>query len=262
MIRRVAPIVALIAVANAAILGSVAANRAGEPGALVTMTERELPMQMVSDRDSSQKLRLVGSSMYFPLLGPALDEWFTVEKARRLGFNCRPSRVTSYRTCGLPRRAYAVFEYEGPAWARIAEDLRRQMSTVPSGQTGQSEVYRTQNLQRQIDFGSRLAPVDASSDPVALRRAHPNPQRDLILPVVITAYTDVETEANRAAAPTVHAQIELATPTLVVPNHFRDQLAGIQPSGYGPIDHDPRYSISLAVGRHYEPWIVAIKRTK
>jgi hypothetical protein len=262
MIRRVAPIVALIAVVNAAMLGSVAANRAGEPGALVTMTERELPMQMVSDRDSSQKLRLAGSWTYLPSWEPAPDEWFTAEKARMLGFSCRPSRITSYRTCGLPRRAYAVFEYEGLAWVRIADGLRRQMATAPSGQTGEAEVYRVQNLQRQINFGSRLAPVDASSDPAALRRAHPNRQRDLILPVVITAYTEIETDANRATGPTVHAQIELVTPTLVVPNQFRDQLAGIEPAGYGPVDHDPRYSISLAVGRHYEPWIVSITRTK
>jgi hypothetical protein len=242
-------------------LASVAANRAGDPGALITLTERELPMQMVSDRDSAQKLRLATAWTYGSLWERALDEWFTGEKARTLGFSCRASRDTSYRTCGLPRRAYAVFEYDGPAWAKITEGLRRQMATPPPGQTGESE-YGVQTLQRQINFGSRLVPVDASIDPAALRRAHPNRQRYLILPVIITGYTDIETDANRTTGPAVHAQVELVTPTLVMPNQFRGQLSGIQPSGYGPIDREPRYSVSLAVGRHYEPWIVSVERTK
>lgn len=261
MIRRVLPIIALIGAANAAMLASAAANRAGEPGAVVRLTERELPMQMASDRDSAQKLRLATAWTNTSPWERALDEWFTAEKTRTLGFSCRPSRDTSYRTCGLPRRASAVFEYDGPAWAKIAEGMRREMATSPPGQTGESG-YRVQALQRQINFGSRLVPVDASMDPAALRRAYPNRQRDLILPVVITAYTDIETDANRATGPVVHAQVELVTPTLVVPNQFRDQLAGIQPSGYGSIDREPRYSVSLAVGRHYEPWIVSIERTK
>src|SRR5262249_49275747 len=161
---------------------------------------------------------------------------------------CRPSPATTYQRCGLPRRAFAVFEYDGPAWSKIAEGLRQQMAALAPGQTDRSGIS-AQMLQGQIDFGSRLVPVDASMDPAALRRAYPDRPRDLILPVVITANSDLLTEANRAAGPPVRAQLTLATPTLVVPSQLRASLADLQPSEYGG---GGRYAVSLAVGRRHE----------
>src|SRR5262249_50079141 len=56
MMLRVLPALVIVVAANVATLAGVAANRSGEPDAVITMTERELPLRFTNDRNSARQL--------------------------------------------------------------------------------------------------------------------------------------------------------------------------------------------------------------
>jgi hypothetical protein len=246
MMRRVLPLMLLIVVTNMVMLGSVLANRAGEPNATLLLMERELHLERGSDRDSSQKLRLWTQAWRSYPTDSSAEKWLTRDKLATLGFLCRTSvdKPPAQRPCGLPRRAFVVYEYDGPSWQIYSAELQRAASP---GWT--PEIKRN-----EVRYGSRLIALDAALDPAALRRAYPDERRHLILAVNISAWLTV---SQQSTAPVVSSRIEPLTTTLIVPLRFRDRLSTLAPSDW-LLSKEPRYAVKVAVGRHLEPWILAI----
>jgi hypothetical protein len=182
MIRRVLVPVLLVAIVDAVMLLSAAANRTGPPDAQVTLTSRQLATTPASARDSARELVWTGNGVDARrgILFGRLD----AGKAPALGFDARPAARQ------LNRRVFAALEFDG----------------------------------------ARLQIVDAALDAETLRRSHPDRGRHIVVRAV--AYGD--------------GRIRALLPELVVPREFVHM-----------VDRPP-YTVTLAFGRHYEPWIVAI----
>lgn len=243
---RVLPLIALVVVTNLAMLASARANRAGEPDATLLLTERELHLERGSDRDSSQKLQLQTQAWRSYPPDSSADKWLTRDKLATLGFLCRTSvdRAPWQRPCGLPRRAFVVYAYDGPSWQIYSAEL----------QHAASPGWTPEMKRNEVRYGSRLIAFDAALDPAALRRAYPDGRRYLILAANISAWLTV---SQPSTAPVVSSRIEPLTTTLIVPLPFRDRLSTLAPSDW-LLSKEPRYAVKVAIGGHLEPWILAI----
>ncbi len=138
---------ALVVLADAWLLIGVARNRAGEPDAVVELTERELSLVRLGEENSGVALDMEWQG---PRLRPveAGRDWFDEAKLRQLGFDFgRRSRNP------LPKEAYVVFEHQAPA-ARA---------------------------------GTRLFAVDVGRDPADLRRRYPDRTRYIIMRSMVRA---------------------------------------------------------------------------
>lgn len=241
--RRVLPLMLLVVVTNVVMLRSVRANRAGEPDATVMLTERELGIEGTSDRDSARKLRLTPGIERPFWVGSGETDWLTPAKLATLGFACRAptNRLTpTTESCGLPRRAFVAYEYNGPAWQRVVASLQRERDAP--WQTGPSGTPRATgsagSFDYQIRYGSRLFSLDASTDSIALRRAYPDRRRYVILPAMVRAWVKID-QQNQSAAPVVTGTIAPLTTTLMAPARFRDLLLTLGPSDW-LLSHEPR----------------------
>jgi Domain of unknown function (DUF4824) len=246
MMRRLLPLMLLVVVTNVVMLGSVLTNRNGEPDATLVLTERELHLERNSDRDSAQKLQLATQAGRSYPTDASLEKWLTPDKLATLGIVCRaPTDHVPLRRCGLGRRAFAVYEYDGPAWQAYASELLRAPVSQSVPEMGRNHAR----------YGSRLVALDAALDRAALRRAYPDGRRYLILPVDVSAWVTI---TPQAAAPVVSSAMQPVTTTLIVPAPLRDRLSTLAPSDW-LLSKEPRYTVTVAVGRHLEPWILAIE---
>jgi hypothetical protein len=253
MIRRVLPPIAVMMFANLAMIAAAAANRRGQPEALVRLTERELALGYNTERNSARELRLV-------VAGQFQEDWLDRDKLAMLGFDCRvpatDTHASEFYRGQLPRRAFAAFELEGARWTRYVQELERQRSLAPT-QVGDSTHA---GIDRELHAGSRLFAIDAALDATALRTAHPDRSRYLIVPATVRIFVGSrrvtagsEAVLSGSLSPVVH--------TIVVPLHARnvlDHLDDMSLSRDRAVPWQPRYAASLAVGSRYEPWIVSI----
>jgi hypothetical protein len=104
---------------------------------------------------------------------------------------------------------------------------------------------------------TRLYAVDAGLDPAALRRQYPDRSRHLIAPGSIRAR--IYHDENRL--PVVRAYVDdLAVERINLPFTFRRVLEPLLDRSRNDQGDVPRYTVSLAYGKRYEPWIVAVER--
>lgn len=244
----------LVVLTNLAALGLGALNRRSVESDIV-LTERELRLV---DEGSAVSLRL----NWLPP-GPAALTGDMVEGA---GFATAvpPSdpRAEEYYSRQLQRAAFVALEFDGEAWARYREALKRQPPGTPGppGTTPVPEPPQDRTAPAQnIEGHTRLFAVDVDADAVRLRSRHPDRHRY----VIAGARVDV-----RLALSGVHRVATLSIrsiepPTINVPRPFSDrlkQLASVAESAYADsIDASPRYDVHLRYGRFYEPWIVDVQ---
>jgi hypothetical protein len=252
--KRIVPAAVVAIAANIAMLAAARVNRAGGPEATIRVTERELRLAPASDRDSMRRLHLAVAAATYATT--SFDDWLTDSKLAELGIDCGAARRRagdrSVTACGLSRRAFVALEFDGPSWTARIERLRRHLALETS--PTRDADWQAKTLQVELSGGSRLVAVDAALDAGVLRAAHPDRSRYMILPAVVTATADVET---RGSKPSVHGRIWPVTTSLVAPGRYSGLLSKLGSSRY-PLNGAPRYSVTLAVGRRYEPWIVSI----
>jgi hypothetical protein len=244
MIRRVAPLLAIVAVVNAVMLGQAVMNRRGEPDAIVQLTERELwPPSDISDRDSSRALQIhYAQSVVFR------DQWLDAAKLTALGFDV--AALNGDGRANARRRAFVVLEYDGPAWRRyLAEPRRpREEPRGPRGEQGPRPPNRPPPADDPPENRSRLVAIDAAVDPAALRTAYPDRARYIIAPATVTAFSK-------------SASFMLRSPLIQVPARWRETLDRLTPDDGRPRadrNRAPRYTVTLVYGAHHEPWIQSI----
>ena len=261
MMRRVLPPLLIVVVANAAMLVGVAANRSGEPDAVVTMTERELSLQFTTDRNSARELDVRTDQP-----GTIFVAWLGRQKLQALGFDVDAvpkDNATAYSR-QLPRRVFVVLEYDGPAWQDFLTNLRRrravmeqQADEVRRGVRAQSQITESYvpELKDVEEATSRLLAIDAGTDAAALRRAYPDRRVHIIAPATVRLQYDFRPVAERITGST-----SLVTHSLVVPRQWRGVLDSLGSSSEYGGTRRPRYTVTVSYGSRHEPWITSIER--
>lgn len=265
----------LLAAANALVLGGVAWNRSATPDASLRLTERELPLYngfYRSQEDSSLALQLTLAD------GSHAPDWLDAARLRELGFESPwreagpPHRREGFRQ-PLPRRAWLVLEFDGPAWqAALAvreQELAALNAKIAAGEaTLQQRQYREQQLQQMRQSGSRLVAIDVGRDAQALRLRYPDPARYLITAAEVRVWFDWrEGRQAESAPPTLHGRFAQLLPGRI---HLAlPQRAALQAALGGTLaqarssdrnsDQPPRYAVLLNYGVRHEPWVAAIE---
>lgn len=221
---------ALVLLANAWALVSVARNRSGEPGAVIELTDAELRAELAREENS-------GVALHLEWLGPARwppyrEEWLDAAKLAELGV---PTARGQQRP-GKP--VFVALEYDGPAW-------KDWMEKHPPEEVKDPPIPRSR---------SRLVVVDAARDAATLRRRYPDRSRYWITRGLVRAHYEQEKEQRR-----IRGYVSMLVPDLIhVPLPWSEHLREWErkrPSG----SPSPRYRVRLAVGHNLEPWVVDVR---
>lgn len=277
--------VGIVVVANLVVLGRVAANRSGEPEAVLQMTERELSLSY-SAEDTGIALR-VDWQRRRPYDENRGAGWFNQSKLEAVGFDCSVALTNTaaeqYYSKALPRTVYVVFEYDGDSWQAWLAAWEHSLEVIArevDRRERSPEVLKNarQNFDKVRRTGSRLVALDAGLDPAGLRRRYPDRSRFLVAPAIVRLHF---AEARRGRdgtyyAPYLHGTIDhLLVEGVHVPQEIRgllDQLRtqeeqdlraarvnGLVIPEAERLKEGPRYGVTLHYGQRYEPWVVDIQ---
>lgn len=213
-----APIL-LILFANGAALFNASRNRAQVQNE-VELSERELWVHGESRDRSSISLRLITSSRKRDM------EWLNEAKMTAIGFRPIRSQEDSYQ---LPRRGFAVLEFNGPEYRRMVEE---------------SEA------EHRKEDGSRLLIVDFAADAKALESKYADRTRYIIVrAIVFPSYF-------KMGSPPVpeerRGNISIEGTSIEVPNPFRGFFVGKDRQRM-------KFQVRIRFGANYEPWIASVK---
>lgn len=270
--------VALVVVANAVVLARAAYNRSGTPDATLRLTERELPWGWqgpARNENSGWSLRL--RYRRFDLA------WLDASKLRELGFDPDAPREEGgdgparFRREPLPRRAFVVLEYDGPAWAALVKEQQERVGTLPdSVAAGTATRQSLEDARRQLEWmrtaESRLVPVDAGTDRRELRVRYPDRSRYLIAAAELRMYLARHREKGEDSVSVRGGIDDLVANPIHLPARFHRALA--EATG-GPAatpaytrgrfgsqkPQPPRYEVTIRYGRSLAPWVVALQPT-
>lgn len=242
MIRIAVPALTIL-LTVAAFVGLSGWNRSGEPRMVMTLTERELLVSGARDDAEGDHAGLELSIAVEHRRDP-LDarNWLPESRLRALGFDLdvpagAPTAKDVYDHVP-PRRAWIVFEYDGPAFRAI--ERRR--------------ALETQDPSRRPGWTSRLVPVDAGLNFDVLRRSYPSGH--LILPGVI----GLVFVAPDNGGPLVHGTLQSLTPgTLAVPAALEGVFDGLVAPAEASTPA-PRYEVELAIGELGWPYVRNARR--
>lgn len=258
---------AVLVLANGAILVNVTRNRAGNPDAVVRLSEREARAFMPPE--DQMELMLILRLEWQMALGPnGEDTWFDRARLEALGFKDLPAdsdTARGPRWLGGERVGYAVLELAGPAWERWDAVQQAQRDSARARRDSAQMAAAPQAADHQHGpaaprppgtRASRLMAVDIGPDPLALREQYPERSRYLILPANYRAdfTAPVRDSAGTVTSPgRVTGRITQLLPgTLVVPQPLRDSLLSL---GAGAPDSTTHYEFSLKVGKRWEAWV-------
>lgn len=265
---------ALVLLTNLVVLLGVARNRSGEPEAVIELTERELPIAHHRDEDTGMSLRVDYGEVW------RLD-WLDRSKLQDLGFDCSapPNAEEAEFHYGkqLPRHGFLVFENDGEAWQRWLEEQREELEQAiqkaERGEVEQSVLEKQRNnFETERMTHSRLFPVDAGRDPDVLRKRHPERDRFLIFPTVFRIAVDRpwNSETGRRDLPRIRGYVsQLLVREIHVGLGLAEQLEPLRHDRAPwskadpfkePEKFEPRYVVTLKVGRRHEPWIDQVRR--
>lgn len=276
--------IALILVINAIVFTNVGLNRAGEPDAIITLTERELPLSSfhhAADRENSGvSLRLAWQE--YPLIYEFEGyeqkyAWFDKTKLEAIGFDCSlplndPNAERHYGKM-LPRNAYVVLEYEGKAWeawkVRMERKLEERALEAKGDEKKEKEYVRIKKQYEQsLRSRSRLFAVDAGRDPHQLRLQYPDRSRYIIAaarvrPLFKMGRADLKKKVETRLEGTI---LDVLSADINVPLSKRDAVDALLKDRtrlYSRYQSDresgPHYAVTLIYGKRYEPWVAEIK---
>ncbi len=265
--------VAVVLVANGYALAHGSANRAGEPDAVVRMTERELPSAWVSQENTGRSLRLVWQGNLW--WGDGSATWFDHAKLESLGFDLSiPSgdsgAAHAYRRM-LARPAYIVLEFDGASWREWLARERARADSLAAQQQQQQQQHQPPApgpdwATRQERTASRLVAIDVGPDPLRLREHYPDRGRFIIAPglVEVRYYsTGIGLGAAGQQARFTGYVSRIFGTEITVPRAHRAVLDSLERHA-GDVapefssEGGPRYAVTLVYGRKHEPWIAEI----
>ena len=246
----------VVIVSNAFTLWAARANKAGEPEAVLELTERELRLPWREADNTAMALRLAWTDLEPAWRGPGTEQaptWFDAAKLASIGFDTSlpvtRENAEHYRSMA-PRAVYAVLENDGEAWRRHIEGLPGEPEkNAALGQT-------------------RLVLIDVGTDPEALRAKYPDRGRMAVVP----ATAGLSFVQPRSGEPFLRGRVNVVYPLeLNVPKELRPALESLAPrppvagsprEGEAALVGEPRYRVTVKWGRSLEPWIESVERMK
>ncbi len=264
---------ALLAVVDAVILAQVTANRRSEPESRLLLSERELVLSTIFHAENSglslmlrwQALDVGQDNPYSGRWAP--PEWLDETKLRQLGFAADVlADGGEGRNSGreqMTREAFVVLELDDPAYQAAVrraeasvEEQRRQ--TVDRRPEGYDPLKAAEDrLARMRTSESRLFAIDAGLDPAALRQQYRDRARLLIARGLVEPVVTTEKNKRRVSGRITRLLVE----RIHVPLEHRPVLDSVAALGASNLQKTgPRYQVELAVGRRFEPWVVAVNR--
>jgi hypothetical protein len=288
--RAVVLLVGLVLVSDAVVIALAAWNRAGAPECVLTLTERELALPPFAEAESTGvtltlelgdlpwfKVRRVADRHGAPRRGPSYP-WLDSAKLASLGFGARPAAADARAMewyARAVRPAFAVLEMDGAGYAAVVAARERELEEARAELAeGRTDRGRVEGLAKLLEIDgsmcSRLIAVDAGRDAGALRSRYPDRARYAVAPALVRLVVDRPADGQ----PRVGALVEVLVGEVDVPLRLRSRLAPFLPKETAervlereralgekppwPAAVPPRYTVKLAFGRHYEPWIVDI----
>jgi hypothetical protein len=234
MLKRFAWIIGVVLVANAGALAVAARNGNGTPDATLNLTERELRVTNLGTDTTGMTLTLHWDRN-------AVMPWFDRAKLVSLGFDCSmapdaPGAWDHYAGPWiLPRSAYVVFEYDADRSGNPA-----------------------------YEYDSWLKPVDASTDPRALRAKYTDRHRYLITAGTVRP-TLVPSSKTQPAI--LRGQVLWIDPIQVyVPQEMQQTIVAALGKDLSAsatarrLTRPPRYEVTVEYGSSWLPKVVAVKR--
>lgn len=265
--------VALIAATNVVALVGVAYNRSGEPESMLTLTQREVGKLNAwgfghenSGLELGLRWRTAGSDYFGFNYGDDAGEedapsWIDPVRLAALGFDLPDMEDAGKRRRYVERQssrdALVVLEFDGPAYRREVERVRRRADEAQAraaAATNDTELKRRADgarnqLARMEREETRLYVVDAGPDLAPLRAKYPDKTRYAIVHAEIRP-----TVLERKGKARLSAYVQLATAHIMVPLEFRDTWE----RGHGLGTKPGLLDVQIAFGKRLEPWIVAV----
>lgn len=283
---------ALVLVADAAILATAGWNRRGGPRAEIVLTGRELSVpEFREEENTGLALSLILGDEAPPgvervawrrryRLRREEHPWLDRAKLRELGFRADidPSDPEAQRACEKAgsRSVFLVLEFEGEAWRDwLAEreervgDLRRKVESGAADRKALEDAEALLALDRVMR--SRLLAVDAGLDPGSLLRRYPDRARH----VVVRGIVSLAVSRPEEGAARLDTVLSVLPDRVHVPAGIRRGLLPFlpgetqkqvfererkEPEAAWPVPAPPRYQAVLAFGRRLEPWLVSVAR--
>lgn len=259
----------LVVLVNVLVLAGVMRNRSGAPDALLTLSERELPLAGTFYRRENS-----GVSLWLNV-NSAVEErdWFDEKKLSELGFSLEHMEDSDYRDVyrALPKKAWVVLEYNGEAWQRFRQRQLEEIAALPLKQqqgklTPEAAARQKQEKLFQLTVASRLFAVDAGLDTGDLRRRYADKGRYVIVPAQVRMQVDWRKNSEKRLRGRIH---NILVEQIHVPLQFHESLESL--SGKTTIHpgytyYNPkaparvRYKVVVAFGKRLEPWIKAIEK--
>jgi hypothetical protein len=258
--RGLAVAAAVVLAGNALILVDVGRNRAGNPDAVVRLSERELHQVGEMPEGAAPILNLKLQWSTAP--GPDGRPWFDRAALESLGVGRLPEVVDSAAAQDYRRnirRAYAVLELGGPAWERLVAERQTHADSLQAARPPAAQEKHAEDrpwLEKGGRTESRLLAIDVGRDPMLLREKYPERSRYLILPAEYAAEV-LMAEKDSLGVVTAPARVEgrivqLLPGTVHVPRPLRDSLLAL---GVTRNDSTVHFEITLKVGKKWEAWV-------
>jgi hypothetical protein len=267
----------LIIATNAVVLAGVSYNRWG-PSSAIVLTEREMRLGHTAEENSGLALRIQwvqGGDPNRPnhhgYYGPS---WFDRAKLEQLGYNCHLStdapEAEIFYGHTVSREAYAVLEYEGPAWKALQKEREQEVARIPDRierkeRTTKDLEQAKRNLQQLRVGDSRLVLIDVGNNLHRLRETYSDVARYMIVPAMVgLVYYRAWTEKDGTFHPPYLGGIvkHLMVREINVPLEHRQYLNRLQEQDRRTgrsLEQEPRYFVSLRYGRRLEPWLQEVR---
>lgn len=256
----------LVIVVNAIVLSGVAYNRSGTATAHLILSARELPLSWGygSEENTGLSLRIVWNHSTDKTI-------LTQEKLESLGFSfpeTREIRSPKNTKQPLPRKAYAVLEYNGNAWVQLLKKRQDDLAkSLENAKTDQQREMLQKNYDQFEKNASRLVLVDVGVNPTSLRAQYSDTGKYLITQARVTAYAYFKGNKNNPFKYEINGAIsELLPDTIYVPRQFHNLIQ--KPGQRRPAYYDwnyrpdnislPQYQVTLDYGKRYEPWVESV----
>jgi hypothetical protein len=228
MTRGLAVAGAIVVLANGLALTGVAFNRSTVVER-VELTEAELPLDYSAAAEDATELRfnwLMGVDFQ---MAP-----FSEAQLRAVGFDLPPASASAPDP-GMPlaREVIVAIDASGAARQQWFESAR---------------AHAIGNVALPA---SRLVVIDIGRDVAAVLTTHPDASHTLVLHGVVQPQTSLE--ANGAWVWRGSLTVLLPN-TIHVPRGMRATLTERRPP-----DHQPRYIVTLCIGRRGEPWVESVR---
>ena len=266
----------VLVVTNFIVLLGVYSNRSGEPERQLILTERELQAPYrISEENSGLFLTIVWRSLgekneLYRFTNWHTPGWLDAEKLKSLGFDIDAYSKKTYddrHAYSRVKECFVVLEFNGETYRTHLKEALETLQSNPENKTTQNlykrEEERVEALQ---NYDTRLYAVDAGIDPQTLKEKYADGSKYIITKAQIrVSFTPGSKEVygylSRLSVSKVH-----------VPHNFRQVIDPIlhfthkKGTSFRRDDttttHPPRYQVTIAYGKRYEPWIISIEPYK